>query len=343
MLYERLVKPLLFTFSPEKAHRIAMTALEASVRVPLLPTWMSGYRKELDRPVNIAGLLFPNRLGLAAGFDKDGRHIHALGELGFGFLEMGTVTPLPQPGNPRPRLFRLPTDEALINRMGFNNEGVQKAVERLSALQERRYILGANIGKNKVTPNEDAVSDYLKSFNALYPWVDYFAVNVSSPNTPGLRELQEKEPLRRILGAIQEANATYPRMRPVFLKIAPDLNDAQLKDVAELVQEMKIAGIIATNTTIDRSGLHTGEKRLDEIGNGGLSGAPLRERATEVIRTLRNALGPDSAIIGVGGIGSGGDAIEKLDAGADLVQIYTGFIYRGPAIVGEILSALKDR
>lgn len=343
MLYDKLIKPLLFLFPPEKAHHLAMSGLETAVRIPALPALMSGYNKNMNKPVNVAGLNFPNRLGLAAGFDKDGRHVRALADLGFGFIEMGTVTPLPQDGNPKPRLFRLPADQALINRMGFNNEGLQQAVDRLSRLTQRNYILGANIGKNKVTPNEDAVSDYLKGFNALYPWVDYFAVNVSSPNTPGLRELQEKEPLKRILSVIQEVNTSYPQQRPVFLKIAPDLSDAQVMDAADLVSELGISGIIATNTTISREGLATGIGRLENIGQGGLSGKPLLHRSTEVIAALRARMGSSKAIIGVGGIDSAETALEKIKTGADLVQIYTGFIYKGPGLIGEILGALKDK
>lgn len=343
MLYDKFIKPLLFLFPPEKAHHLAMTALEAAVRLPAIPGLMSGFDKNMNNPVNVAGLNFPNRLGLAAGFDKDGKHVRALADLGFGFIEMGTVTPQPQDGNPRPRLFRLPADQALINRMGFNNEGLQKAVERLSLLTERNFMLGANIGKNKVTPNEDAVSDYLKGFNALYPWVDYFAINVSSPNTPGLRELQEKEPLKRILSAIQEVNLSYPQQRPVFLKIAPDLSDDQIMDAADLITELDIAGVIATNTTISREGLATGKETLDQIGQGGLSGSPLVQRSTDVIAALRARLGAGKAIIGVGGIDSARDALEKLDAGADLIQIYTGFIYRGPGLIGEILGAIRDK
>jgi dihydroorotate dehydrogenase len=288
------------------------------------------------------GLHFSNKLGLGAGFDKDGKHIRALSKLGFGFIEMCTVTPLPQPGNPRPRLFRLPQDDALINRMGFNNEGMAKAVERLSKLGKRDFILGANIGKNKITPNDQAVEDYHKCVQTLHPWIDYFTVNVSSPNTPGLRELQEKEPLKRILSRIMEVNADFPVTRPILLKIAPDLTTSQIRDAADLVNELNIDGIIGTNTTISRDHLHTSEKTLHNIGAGGLSGRPLKHRATEVIKQLRADLKTGKIVIGIGGIESGEDAVEKLNAGADLVQIYTGFIYKGPGLISEIVRTTNS-
>lgn len=287
------------------------------------------------------GLEFPNAVGLAAGFDKDGKHIEGLACLGFGFIEVGTVTPVPQAGNPRPRLFRLPADRALINRMGFNNDGLDALAERLRKLREQNrlegVLIGGNIGKNKNTPNEEAERDYLRGFEVLFPWVDYFVVNVSSPNTPNLRALQEKEPLTKLLSLLQEKNKAQAQPKPILLKIAPDLGDEQLNDVAEIVQATGLAGVIATNTTISRSGLKTTEKELENIGAGGLSGAPLRKRATEVIRTLRQKLGPGVAIIGVGGIDSAAGAQEKMQAGADLVQVYSGLIYEGPALIMRIL------
>jgi dihydroorotate dehydrogenase len=339
MLYDQILKPLLFLFSPETAHDLAMKALHLTAPIP-------GFNKRLSGALStglektVAGIRFPNPLGLAAGFDKDGRHIRQLDSLGFGFIEMGTITPRPQSGNPKPRLFRLPEDRALINRMGFNNQGLDKAVWRLSRLKTRPAVIGANIGKNKTTPNERAEQDYLAAFEALFPWVDYFTVNVSSPNTPGLRALQEKEPLKRLLSALLEANDRMEAAKPIFLKIAPDLNNHQTDDAASLVNELPMAGLIATNTTISREGLRTPQQRLAEIGDGGLSGAPLAETATAMIRRIRQGLSPQKALIGVGGIMSADDALAKIDAGADLIQIYTGFIYRGPALIGEIHRAL---
>lgn len=298
--------------------------------------------KNLEKQV--MGLTFPNSVGLAAGFDKDGKHLAGLACLGFGFIEVGTVTPLAQDGNPRPRLFRLPEDEALINRMGFNNLGLNALVEELKRWREKNPvggpIIGGNIGKNKVTPNEKAVDDYLICFDKLFPWVDYFVVNVSSPNTPGLRELQEKEPLTRLLNELQTKNRAQTAPKPILLKIAPDLTDSQLDDIADIVRETGLAGVIATNTTISRNGLNTSEASVTAIGAGGLSGAPVRARATEVIRYLRQKLGKGVVIIGVGGIDSAESAREKTSAGADLVQLYTGLIYKGPGLVKEVAGGV---
>jgi dihydroorotate dehydrogenase len=300
--------------------------------------------KRLEKQV--MGLNFPNPVGLAAGFDKDGKHIPGLACLGFGFVEVGTVTPVAQAGNPQPRLFRLPKDKALINRMGFNNEGLDALVDRLKALRQQGVpnglIIGGNIGKNKVTPNEDAANDYLISFEKLFPWVDYFVVNVSSPNTPGLRELQEKEPLTRLLNLLQDKNRAQQTPKPILLKIAPDLTDSQLDDITDIVRDTHLAGVIATNTTISRADLKTPANEIETIGMGGLSGVPVCARATEVIRYLRQKLGKDVVIIGVGGIDSAATAREKLDAGADLVQVYTGLIYEGPGMVKGILEGLVD-
>ncbi len=288
------------------------------------------------------GLKFPNPVGLAAGFDKDAKLIDELGNLGFGFIEIGTLTPKGQEGNPKPRLFRLPEDQAIINRMGFNNEGVDAAVERLRN-RKSNVIVGGNIGKNKITPNEEALNDYLYCFKALYDVVDYFVVNVSSPNTPDLRALQEKEPLKQLLLALQEQNHKMPVAKPLLLKIAPDLNEAQLNDIIEIAQEAKLSGIIATNTTISREGLHASAQKVAEIGAGGLSGKPLTQRSTEIIRYLRQHLPTSIKLIGVGGIMTAEDAIEKLDAGADLVQLYTGFIYEGPSLIAQINKRLLSR
>lgn len=287
------------------------------------------------------GLDFPNHIGLAAGFDKDGRWIHELAYLGFGFVEVGTVTPIPQEGNPKPRLFRLKKDRALINRMGFNNGGLDALVERLKAVRAkglpRPMIIGANIGKNKITPNADATSDYLKCFEALFPYADYFVVNVSSPNTPGLRELQEKKPLTALLMALQAKNAAKTVQKPILLKIAPDLTEGQIEDIAAILKVTKLAGLIATNTTIQRSGLETTQSDLDAIGNGGLSGAPVGKQSDAVLQRFRELLGKDVLLIGVGGIEGAATGQRKLDVGANLLQVYSGLIYSGPSLIKNLL------
>lgn len=298
--------------------------------------WKSIYTvkdKRLEK--ELFGIRFPNPVGLAAGFDKDARLFNELDAFGFGFIEIGTLTPKPQDGNPKPRLFRLPQDEALINRMGFNNQGVDAAVERLKK-RPKGLVIGGNIGKNKVTPNEEAESDYVYCFNALFDYVDYFVVNVSSPNTPNLRALQDKAPLSALLNKLQDLNKAKDNPKPILLKIAPDLTNEQLDDIIDIVSDTKIAGIIATNTTISRENLKTDKKVVDEIGAGGLSGKPVTKRSTEVIRYLKYKSGNAFPVIGVGGIHSAEDAIEKLNAGADLVQVYTGFIYEGPALIKRI-------
>jgi dihydroorotate dehydrogenase len=288
------------------------------------------------------GIDFPNPVGLAAGFDKDAKHIDALACLGFGFIEIGTLTPKAQDGNPAPRLFRLPTDKALINRMGFNNGGVDAAVLRLQQRKER-IIIGGNIGKNKITPNEEAYKDYEYNVKALHAVVDYFVVNVSSPNTPGLRELQEKAPLMDLLHKVQAVNKALPNPKPVLLKIAPDLTDTQLDDIIEIVAATQIDGIVATNTTIDRSQLQTPATEVEAIGAGGLSGKPVTARSTEVIRYIHQKTNGSIPMIAVGGIFTAADAIEKLNAGASLVQVYTGFIYEGPGMVKRICNGLLQQ
>ncbi len=293
--------------------------------------------KRLEREV--FGIKFKNPVGLAAGFDKDARLIDEMALLGFGFIEIGTLTPKPQPGNPQPRLFRLPEDEALINRMGFNNGGVQEAVGRLRK-RKSDVIVGGNIGKNKVTPNENAVDDYLYCLEQLHPWVDYFVVNVSSPNTPNLRDLQEKEPLKALLTAVKEANDQKEKPKPILLKIAPDLTDGQLDDIVEIVLDTGIDGVIATNTTIDRSQLTTNPAEVEAMGAGGVSGKVLRNRSTEVISYLHKKSLGAFPIVGVGGIYSAEDAIEKLEAGASLVQVYSGMIYEGPGLIKRIKKGL---
>ena len=290
----------------------------------------------------VMGLTFRNPIGLAAGFDKNAEFIDDMATLGFGFIEVGTVTPKPQAGNPKPRLFRLPEDDAIINRMGFNNAGIEAMVERLQQRTENDVIIGGNIGKNKTTPNEQAIDDYKTCFNQLYPYVNYFVINVSSPNTPGLRELQDKEPLNRILGAIQDLNHSQRETKPVLLKIAPDLNPHQLEDILEVVGQNNLKGIIATNTTLDRSNLRTSAEVLENIGNGGLSGKPLESKSTAFIRKVRQSMPEDFVIIGVGGIFTGDDAISKINAGADLIQVYTGLIYRGPFLLKELKNSIKS-
>lgn len=335
-MYNNVIKPILFLLSPEKAHGFSMSNLKILLKIPGAKRIFyssSNYSSKLEKEV--FGLKFPNPVGLAAGFDKNAEYLHELPKLGFGFIEIGTVTPLPQDGNEKPRLFRLPIDNALINRMGFNNHGVDIVMERLKNRQ-KHVIVGGNIGKNKVTPNEKAVDDYIICFEKLFDFVDYFVVNVSSPNTPNLRALQDKEPLMHILSELMKINYTKPKSKPILLKIAPDLTDDQLLDIIEIVETTKIAGIIATNTTISRQRLKTQQADLEKIGAGGLSGKPLSNRSTEVIRFLKEKSNNAFPIIGVGGIHSEQDAIDKLNAGADLLQIYTGFIYEGPGLISRI-------
>lgn len=335
----KLIKPILFKFDPENIHHFVTGSLRTANRIwgvkSMLKQTFVVESKQLEREV--MGLKFKNPLGLAAGFDKNGSMVEELARFGFGFIEVGTVTPLPQPGNEKPRMFRLPQDSALINRMGFNNQGVDVVAHRLSKLDRKGLIIGGNIGKNKITPNEEALSDYIKCFDRLFDVVDYFVVNVSSPNTPGLRELQEKEPLKNILNSLQQRNKKNDISRPILLKIAPDLTNSQLDDIIEIVRETKIAGVIATNTTISREGLAAPQSLSSQTG--GLSGKPLTNRSTEVVKYLADHSNKEFVIIGVGGIHSPKDALEKIDAGASLVQIYTGFIYEGPGLIKRILRA----
>lgn len=328
-------------FPPEEIHHAVFAVLKVLRYVPGFLGISSALfeKKDLRLERKLFGLTFKNPVGLAAGFDKDARLIDPLSAMGFGFIEIGTVTPLPQMGNPRPRIFRLPKDEALINRMGFNNDGVEEAVKRLRA-RKSKVLVGGNIGKNKVTENEFALHDYVTCFDKLFPHVDYFVVNVSSPNTPGLRELQNKEALSGILEALQQKNNRQPKRKPILLKIAPDLENTQLDDIIDIVKETGIDGVIATNTTISREGLTTPPEKVKSAGQGGLSGVPLRERSTQVIRYLHEKSGGAFPIIGVGGIHSPEDAIEKLEAGASLVQLYTGFIYEGPSLVRRICKEI---
>ncbi|MGY5851338.1 quinone-dependent dihydroorotate dehydrogenase [Salegentibacter sp. F14] len=338
-MYKSLIRSLLFHFDPEWVHHFTFTSLRNFGKIPGIRTLLRKKFQINDPRLEreLFGIKFKNPVGLAAGFDKDAKLYQELDDLGFGFIEIGTLTPRPQPGNEKKRLFRLKEDKAIINRMGFNNDGVEAAVRRLKA--NKNVIIGGNIGKNKITPNEKASEDYKICFEALFDYVDYFVVNVSSPNTPNLRELQDKEPLTALLNSLQTLNAKKPVQKPILLKIAPDLSDSQLLDIIDIVKNTGIAGVIATNTTISREGIHS--KHKEEIG--GLSGMPLKDRATEVIRFLSEKSNKAFPIIGVGGIHSPEDALEKLDAGASLVQLYTGFIYEGPGLIKRINKALLAR
>ncbi len=341
-MYKLFIRSLLFRMDAEKAHHFTFKFLRLWFAIPGM-RWLTQGAHHLRAPGlerKLFGLTFRNPVGLAAGFDKNGLLIREWGDLGFGFAEVGTVTPLAQAGNPLPRLFRLPQDQAIINRMGFNNDGLAVLTERLRKARRGRLIVAGNIGKNKDTPNSDAVSDYQKCFEALFPVVDFFVVNVSSPNTPGLRELQEKEPLTALLNALQALNAQKPARKPILLKIAPDLTDTQLDDILDIVQTTGLAGLVANNTTINRAGLTTAPAQVEAIGAGGLSGAPLKARSLDVLRYLRAKAGPGLPIISVGGIMTADDAVERLRAGADLVQIYTGFVYGGAYLPKRICRAI---
>ena len=340
----KIVRFILFFFNPEFIHNILFKLIKFTAMIPgVIWTWRLLFMvKDTRLEREVFGLKFENPVGLAAGFDKDAKLFDELGAFGFGFVEIGTVTPLPQQGNPKPRLFRLKQDHGLINRMGFNNSGIEAVTSKLRR-NKTKLIIGGNIGKNKLTPNEDAVSDYEICFEKLFPYVDYFAVNVSSPNTPGLRDLQEKAPLTALLNRLQELNSAKDKRKPILLKIAPDLTNAQLDDIITIVADTKIDGVIATNTTIDRNGLKTDKNKLKAIGDGGLSGKPVKSRSTEVIKYLADTSNKAFPIIGVGGIHSTEDALEKLDAGATLVQLYTGFIYEGPALIKRINKAILQR
>ena len=335
-MYKSLIRPILFRFDPEKVHHFTFGMISFLHKIPGVPALIrlmyQVNHPKLEREV--FGLKFKRPVGLAAGLDKDAKIYNELNNFGFGFIEIGTITPKPQDGNPKKRLFRLKADSGIINRMGFNNSGVQVAVERLK--KNKGVLIGGNIGKNKVTPNEHAVEDYTICFHALYDYVDYFVVNVSSPNTPNLRALQDKEPLTELLSTLQSLNQQKSKAKPILLKIAPDLTNEQLLDIIDIVNETKIAGVIATNTTISREGLQSENKKE----TGGLSGKPLAKRSTEVIRFLSEKSNKSFPIIGVGGIHSAEDALEKLNAGASLVQVYTGFIYEGPKLVKDINKAI---
>ncbi len=336
-MYKSIVRKILFKFDPEEVHYFTFSALKTLFKLPFSGDVAKKIFQVKDKKLErkLFGLTFKNPIGLAAGFDKNAELFDEFSNFGFGFVEIGTITPKPQPGNPKKRIFRLIDDEAIINRMGFNNDGVKVVVERLRK-RKSDIIIGGNIGKNKITPNENAVDDYKICFNELFDVVDYFVVNVSSPNTPNLRALQDKEPLTKLLNTLQIENNKKDKTKPILLKIAPDLTNEQLLDIIDIVKITKINGIIATNTTILRENLKS-EKQTE---TGGLSGKPLAKRATEVIRFLSEKSNKAFPIIGVGGIHSADDAIEKLEAGADLIQLYTGFIYEGPGLVKKINKAL---
>jgi dihydroorotate dehydrogenase len=356
----KLLRTILFLFDPEWVHYFSMNGLKIICRIPFIKKFIaSNFKPQGGKPYEFLNLQFPNRVGLGAGFDKNAKYLNELEALGFGFVEIGTVTPLPQAGNDKPRLFRLPKDKALINRMGFNNDGVDAVVERLKSWQlavdsrqtgelqtaNCKLVIGGNIGKNKITPNEDAWKDYEKCFLALHDYVDYFVVNVSSPNTPGLRELQEKDALHKILTNLQSQNSKFNPStgsgpKPILLKIAPDLTQNQIDDVIALALEIKLDGLVASNTTISRDQLLTPDSRLTTIGTGGLSGLPIKARSTEIVKYIYQKTGGQIPVIASGGIFTGEDAKEKIEAGASLVQVWTGFIYEGPGIVKQICKAL---
>lgn len=338
-MYKQIIRPILFWFDPEEVHHFTFSIIRFANKIPGFSSIFKSLYEVTDKRLEreVFGLKFKNPVGLAAGFDKDAKLYKELSNLGFGFIEIGTLTPKGQEGNPKKRLFRLKEDSAIINRMGFNNGGVEEAVLRL--MKNNGVLIGGNIGKNKLTPNEEATSDYEICFDALYDYVDYFVVNVSSPNTPNLRALQDKEPLTALLQTLQNKNSAKPKQKPILLKIAPDLTDEQLLDIIDIVKTTKIAGIIATNTTISRDGLQSD----NQLEMGGLSGKPLTKRSTEVIRFLSEKSNKAFPIIGVGGIHTAEDALEKLEAGASLVQLYTGFIYEGPILIKKINNAILKK
>ncbi len=351
----KVIRSFLFLFDPEWVHYFSMNGLKLLCRIPGVKSIIASCytpKKYNIIQSTIGSLQLKNHVGLGAGFDKNAKYLNELEALGFGFVEMGTVTPLPQAGNDKPRLFRLPKDKALINRMGFNNDGVEAIANRLAIWKLKneqrttknwhRLIIGGNIGKNKVTPNEDAWKDYEKCFLTLHNYVDYFVVNVSSPNTPGLRELQEKDSLRKILTNLQNLNTKLPNPKPILLKIAPDLTTKQIDDVIELALEIKLDGLVASNTTISRAQLQTNNNKLETIGAGGLSGLPLKARSTEIVKYIHQKTKGQIPVIASGGIFTGADAKEKIDAGASLLQIWTGFIYEGPGIVKKICKVTDN-
>ena len=339
-MYKFILRKIFFLFKPEFIHFVVIVLLKIPFISKIFKLFF--YFEHSSLNINLFGIEFKNPVGVAAGFDKNAECYNQLADLGFSFIEIGTVTPKPQEGNPKPRLFRLPKDEALINRMGFNNDGIIEVKERLNN-KKRKLVVAGNIGKNKGTPNQEAKSDYEICFNTLYDYVDFFVVNVSSPNTPNLRELQDKEPLRKLLQHLKILNTKREKGKPILLKIAPDLTNNQLDDILEIVKEVKLDGIVATNTTISRENLLTPAEEITRIGEGGLSGKPLAKRSTEIIKYIFQKTGGKLTIIGAGGIHTPEDAVEKLEAGARLIELYTGFIYEGPGIVRRINKMLAER
>lgn len=339
-----ILRFFLFLLPPEYVHLLVMNVLKVIYYIPGMNKIFKYFFNVNSKEIEISGVKFKNKVGLAAGFDKDACYIDQLAMLGFGFIEIGTITPKAQPGNDKPRIFRLKNDKALINRMGFNNKGVENAVKNLKKVKSN-ITIGGNIGKNKVTPNENAYLDYLYCFEKLYDFVDYFVVNVSSPNTPGLRELQEKSSLEKIFITLFDKRNEFANegkiVKPIFLKIAPDISNSQLDDIVDIVKSMKIDGLVATNTTIDRNNLITNTDKINEIGSGGLSGKPLKNKSNEVLKYLVDKLDKKVPVIGVGGIHTAEDAIEKIKIGAVAVQLYTGFIYEGPSLINRILNKIN--
>ncbi len=345
-MWTYIIRPILFLFPPESAHHLTLNTFKGLCYIPGVKNLIRrlyASSKDTRDPIHLFGLQFKHPVGLAAGLDKDGKYIEALALLGFSHIEIGTVTPRPQAGNPLPRMFRLPLDKALINRMGFNNAGAIAMAARLKNLKKPQdLILGINIGKNKNTSNEQAWEDYLFCYEQLYPYADYFTINISSPNTPGLRGLQDKEPLIFLLSKIQALNQSKPKYKPILLKIAPDLDDQQVAEIKSIVINLHIDGLIMGNTTLDRTSLATTSHELDLMGAGGLSGAPLMAKSTQKLRYLKSLPG-SIPLIGIGGILDATSANEKLDAGADLIQVYTGFIYTGPGLVKQICKRLPRK
>jgi len=345
-MYKLFIRPLFFLFDPEVIHHFTFSTIKLICKIPGIPQLLKGLYQLNDKRLerNLFGLTFKNPVGLAAGFDKNAVLYNELAHFGFGFIEIGTVTPKGQVGNPKKRLFRLKSDQGIVNRMGFNNEGLEAAIEQLKK-NKGKLIIGGNIGKNTNTAPEDYTKDYLECFKALHPYVDYFVLNVSCPNVGSHAKLTDKDYLEELISAVQKENKALSgraQSRPILLKIAPDLNEMQLDEIIELVATTKIDGVIASNTSIDRSNLKADPKRLLEIGNGGLSGQPIKDKSTQVIKYLANKSGKAFPIIGVGGIHSAQDALEKIEAGADLIQIYTGFIYEGPKLIKEINKTLLN-
>lgn len=340
-MYKLLLRPLFFLFDPEKIHYFTFSLIRFTSKIPGVSALFRGLYQIKDTRLerNLFGLTFKNPVGLAAGFDKNAVLFNELADFGFGFIEIGTVTPKGQVGNPKKRLFRLKDDQGIINRMGFNNAGMQVAIEQLKN-NKGKLIIGGNIGKNTDTKPEDYTKDYLECFNALHPYVDYFVLNVSCPNVGSHAKLNDKGYLLELIGTVQKANNTFTKQKPILLKIAPDLNNIQLDEIVELVLETKLDGVIASNTSTDRSGLKASKELLESIGNGGLSGQPVKEKSTAVIKYLADKSNKAFPIIGVGGIHSAKDALDKIKAGADLVQVYTGFIYEGPSLIKKINKAL---